>query len=119
MIFRQGVAHSRPRGETVEQMGDGFKNGDYFAGNDEELSRLPQRHRQGEIGGSESYPTFNDLAGGKYPARTSDDQVTLYLNSGNQGLQFAAVGSVVYRKCLEQGLGRELPTEWFLQDIRD
>ena len=52
-------------------------------------------------------------------SRTSRDQITLYLNSGNQGLQFAAVGEVVYRKAKEQGLGRELPTEWFLQDIRD
>jgi len=32
---------------------------------------------------------------------------------------FAAVGGAVYRKAREQGLGRELPTEWFLQDIRD
>jgi hypothetical protein len=58
------------------------------------------------------------LAGGEV-ARTSSDQITLYLNVGNQGLQFAAVGSLVYEKCREQKLGRPLPTEWFLQDIRD
>jgi alanine dehydrogenase len=29
------------------------------------------------------------------------------------------VGALVYAKAKEQGLGRELPTEWFLQDIRN
>ena len=38
---------------------------------------------------------------------------------GNQGLQFAAVAGLVYRKAKAAGLGREIPTEWFLQDIRD
>ena len=28
-------------------------------------------------------------------------------------------GALVYIKAKEQGLGREIPTEWFLQDIRD
>ena len=52
-------------------------------------------------------------------SRKSRDEITLYLNSGNQGLQFAAVGGLVYDKAKAQGLARELPTEWFLQDIRD
>ena len=71
------------------------------------------------MGGGGDFPTFNDLASGNVAGRTSPSDITLYLNSGNQGLQFAAVGSVVYKKAKEQGLGREIPTEWFLQDIRD
>jgi alanine dehydrogenase len=120
VIFRQGVGHSRPRNEDVEHMGDGYMNGDYIAGNAEELERLPKRHRSGAIGtGHQPYPSFNDLAAGTSPARTSREQITLYLNAGNQGLQFAAVGAAVYNRCIEQGLGHELPQEWFLQDIRD
>ena len=38
---------------------------------------------------------------------------------GNQGLQFAAVGGLVYRKAKQRSVGRGLPTEWFVQDIRD
>jgi alanine dehydrogenase len=38
---------------------------------------------------------------------------------GNQGLQFSSVGGLVYEKALEAKVGRVLPTEWFLQDIRD
>ena len=56
---------------------------------------------------------------GQVPGRTSDEQVTFYRNVGNQGLQFSAVGQVVYRKAVEAGVGHEIPTEWFLQDIRD
>jgi len=120
VIFKQGVSHSRPRNEDVEHMGDGYNNGDYIAGNAEELERLPKRHRSGSLGEPRtSYPSFNDLASGNFPLRTSADQVTLYLNSGNQGLQFAAVGAAVYNRCMELGLGHQLPTEWFLQDIRD
>ena len=119
VIFRQGVSHSRPRNEDVAHMGDGYNRGDYVAGNEEELKRLPKRHSEGAIGGRAEYPTFNDLVSGKFPLRTSHDQITLYLNSGNQGLQFAAVGAAVYNRCKKQGLGREVPTEWFLQDIRD
>jgi hypothetical protein len=38
---------------------------------------------------------------------------------GHWGLPFAACGAVVYREAKARGLGRELPTEWFLQDIRN
>jgi ornithine cyclodeaminase/alanine dehydrogenase-like protein (mu-crystallin family) len=65
------------------------------------------------------FPSFNDLASGRAPGRQNRNDITLYLNSGNQGLQFAAVGAAVYNRCRELGLGREVPTEWFLQDIRD
>jgi alanine dehydrogenase len=29
------------------------------------------------------------------------------------------VGALIYRRAKEQGLGRVLPTEWFLQDIKN
>jgi hypothetical protein len=37
----------------------------------------------------------------------------------DKGAQFFAVAGKVYELTKERGLGRELPTEWFLQDIRD
>jgi hypothetical protein len=45
--------------------------------------------------------------------------VTFFANSGTQGLQFASTAGYVVREAKKQGLGRELPTAWFLQDIRD
>jgi ornithine cyclodeaminase/alanine dehydrogenase-like protein (mu-crystallin family) len=53
--------------------------------------------------------------------RTSREQITLFTGGGTGassglGIQFAAVADVVYRAARERGLGRELPTEWFLQE---
>jgi ornithine cyclodeaminase/alanine dehydrogenase-like protein (mu-crystallin family) len=63
--------------------------------------------------------TLADLAAGKVKGRTSRDQIT-YSERGNlQGAQFHAVAGKVYELASQAGLGREIPTEWFLQDIRD
>ena len=60
-----------------------------------------------------------DILNGKTPGRTSDELIT-YSERGNiQGAQFFAVAGIAYEEAKRQGLGRELPTEWFLQDIRD
>lgn len=63
--------------------------------------------------------TLADLVTGKANGRTSRDQIT-YAERGNlQGLQFFSVAGKVYELVRRAGLGREIPTEWFLQDIRD
>ncbi len=60
-----------------------------------------------------------DLAEGKVKGRTSVDEIT-YSERGNlQGAQFFAVAGKVYELARKAGLGREIPTEWFLQDIRN
>ena len=56
---------------------------------------------------------------GRAKGRTSADQIT-YSERGNlQGAQFFAVAGKVYEAAKRAGLGREIPTEWFLQDIRN
>lgn len=63
--------------------------------------------------------TLAELLDGRKPGRTSDAQVT-YSERGNlQGAQFHAVAARIYEAARAAGLGREIPTEWFLQDIRD
>lgn len=63
--------------------------------------------------------TLADLATGKVKGRTNSDQIT-YSERGNlQGVQFFAVAGKIYEAAKRAGLGREIPTEWFLQDIRD
>jgi alanine dehydrogenase len=89
----------------------------YVAGTPEEMKRLPPKAAEGGFGGD--YPDYCDLVTGKVAGRTRDDQITFYHNLGNQGLQFSAVGGLVYRKAKAAGIGREFPTEWLLQDIRD
>jgi ornithine cyclodeaminase/alanine dehydrogenase-like protein (mu-crystallin family) len=63
--------------------------------------------------------TLADLVAGKVAGRSSRDQIT-YSERGNlQGVQFFAVAGKIYELAKRNGLGREIPTEWFLQDIRD
>jgi ornithine cyclodeaminase/alanine dehydrogenase-like protein (mu-crystallin family) len=62
---------------------------------------------------------LEELLTGKRKGRTSDQQVS-YSERGNiQGAQFFAVAGKVYELAKAKGLGREIPTEWLLQDIRD
>jgi len=75
--------------------------------------------RAPEITGRGTDIMLADILSGKTPGRTSDQQIT-YSERGNiQGAQFYAVAAVAYEEAKRQGLGHELPTEWFLQDIRD
>jgi alanine dehydrogenase len=63
--------------------------------------------------------TLADLISGKAKGRTSSDQIT-YSERGNlQGAQFYAVGGKVYEAAKKAGLGYEIPTSLFLQDIRN
>ena len=63
--------------------------------------------------------TLAEIITGKKKGRTSTDQIT-YSERGNiQGAQFFSVAGKVYERAKREGVGRELPTEWFLQDIRD
>lgn len=60
-----------------------------------------------------------EILSGKKRGRTSRKQIT-YSERGNiQGAQFFAVAGKVYELAKERELGKEIPTEWFLQDIRD
>lgn len=89
----------------------------FIAGTPEERRRLPaSRPHPGRDAGSAD---FNDLVSGRARGRETQEQVTFYYNMGNQGLQFAAVGGLVLEKARSAGAGRNLPTDWFLQDVRD
>lgn len=90
----------------------------WIAGSAEERKRLPAK-QAGASGFSVDFADFGDLVNGSTEGRTSDEQITFYHNIGNQGLQFSSVGGLAYEKAKAAGKGRNLPTEWFLQDIRD
>jgi alanine dehydrogenase len=62
-------------------------------------------------------PTLPELIVGRAPGRQSDGEITCFLNNIGLGYQFAAAGAVVIRKAKESGLGHELPTDWFTEDV--
>jgi alanine dehydrogenase len=62
-------------------------------------------------------PTLGELVAGMAPGRSSPQQTSCFLNLTGIGLQFAAAGAALYRKAREAGAGRELPGEWFTEDV--
>jgi len=65
----------------------------------------------------ESIHEIQDLVAGKVPGRAGPDQITVFNNNTGAGTQFAALGAAVVRRARGLGLGKELPTEWFLEDV--
>jgi alanine dehydrogenase len=62
-------------------------------------------------------PTLPELIVGRAEGRRSAEEVTCFMNNIGLGYQFAAAGAVVYRKAKAGGIGHELPTDWFTEDV--
>ncbi len=90
--------------------------GAYVTGTEEEQRRLPPAPKTMSFS---DWPVYTDVISGKVPGRTDPQQITHYRTIGNFGVQFSSVGALVYRKAKAAALGRPLPTEWFLQNIRN
>jgi ornithine cyclodeaminase/alanine dehydrogenase-like protein (mu-crystallin family) len=63
--------------------------------------------------------TLADIISGKSTGRTSEDQITWSERGNLQGAQFYAVAGHIYERAKAMGLGYEIPTALFLQDIRN
>jgi len=66
---------------------------------------------------------LGDVVAGKVKGRTSAEQITMFSGSGiggsaGLGTQFVAVGAMIYKRAREKKIGREIPTDWFLQEFR-
>jgi alanine dehydrogenase len=129
VVVRQGTAGLQMKESARFQAERGLSPAAFIGGTVEEMKRLPAKNPQPGFGGDSAefadrgkgggVPDFADLITGKCKGRTRRDEVTFYRNVGNQGLQFSAVGGFVYEQAVRAGKGRTIPTEWFLQDIRD
>jgi alanine dehydrogenase len=117
VVVRQGIDALPMPEDGVFRKGVGHSHGAFVGGSAEEQKRLakPSPKRVAQSSG----PHYADVISGKVAGRTSRDQITQYRPVGNWGLQFSSIGAIVYRRAKEQGLGRVLPTEWFLQDIKN
>jgi alanine dehydrogenase len=129
LVVRQGTAGLQMKQTERFQAERGLSPAAFIGGTTEQMKRIPEKNPQPGFGGDNpefmdrgkggDKPDFADLITGKCKGRTSPDQVTFYRNVGNQGLQFSSVGGWVYEQAKKAGRGRALPTEWFLQDVRD
>jgi alanine dehydrogenase len=80
--------------------------------------KTPGERGHGAMLPPERMMTYSDLMSGK-PGRKSRDDITFSERGNLQGNQFWAVAGIVYEAAKAKRLGHELPTDWFLQDIRD
>jgi alanine dehydrogenase len=129
VVIRQGTAGLQMRQTQRFQAERGHSPAAFIGGTEDEMRRIPVKNPAPGFGGDSpeftdrgrggNKPDFADLVSGKAIGRTERDQITFYRNVGNQGLQFSSVSGFVYEQALARGLGREIPTDWFLEDIRN
>lgn len=129
VVIRQGTAGLQMKQTKRFQAERGHSPAAFIGGIEEEMARIPAPNPRPGFGGDDpeftdrgkggDKPDFAALISGEVKGRTDRRQITFYRNVGNQGLQFSALAPIVYRKARAEGMGREIPTEWFLQDIRD
>jgi alanine dehydrogenase len=117
VVVRQGMDALPIPEDEVFRKGVGHSHGAFVGGSPLEQKRLPRSSP--ERAGPPKGPLYAEVISGKAPGRTGRDQISQYRPVGNWGLQFSSIGALVYRKAKTQGLGRVLPTEWFLQDIKN
>ena len=99
-----------------------IRRADLYVVHSKEVGRLDQspdiwEAAQNGIKAWEEIHEIHDLLAGKVPGRTRADEITLFNNNTGAGTQFAAVGAAVVKRARAMGLGKEIPTEWFLQDV--
>jgi len=99
-----------------------IRRADVYVVHSKEVARNDQSPDVWEVAQKGIFPWDNihelqDLVAGKVAGRTSSDQITVFNNNTGAGTQFAAVGAAVMKRARELGLGRELPTEWFLESV--
>jgi ornithine cyclodeaminase/alanine dehydrogenase-like protein (mu-crystallin family) len=99
-----------------------IRRADLYVVHSKDVARLDQSPDVWEIAQKgiktwESIQEVQDLVAGKIKGRTAPDQITVFNNNTGAGTQFAAVGAAVLKRARALGLGRQVPTEWFLEDV--
>jgi alanine dehydrogenase len=90
----------------------------YVAGQPADLARIAEVEREASFD-KRKLVSFKDLFAGQNPGRHDAEEILAVGGNQIQGIQFASVGGATYRLIREKGLGREFPTEWLLQDVRN
>jgi alanine dehydrogenase len=63
------------------------------------------------------FPDIADVLAGRAQGRQDAREITCFVNNVGTGLQFAAAGAFVLEKARAQGVGTELPDDWFSEDV--
>ncbi|MSP94996.1 MAG: ornithine cyclodeaminase family protein [Alphaproteobacteria bacterium] len=75
------------------------------------------RNSHSGVAGISKVPELKDMVSGKAQGRQSASEITCFHNFQGLGLQFAAIGSIVYREAVKRKIGLELDDRYFTQDV--
>jgi ornithine cyclodeaminase/alanine dehydrogenase-like protein (mu-crystallin family) len=91
----------------------------FTARNCPEVGGFNQNDRAAHSGISDvsSVPELRDLVSGRTPGRQSNGEITCFHNFQGLGLQFAAVGAIVYREAKKRRIGLTLDDRYFTQTV--
>lgn len=105
----------RPANYIVGEGENPIYDHDPAQGLPEEVARTRALRPPNEVDLTEQID-IGELAVGRYQ-KPADGVMTTFVNTIGMGLQFAAIGSLVWEKASAQQIGRDIPTDWFLEDM--
>jgi ornithine cyclodeaminase/alanine dehydrogenase-like protein (mu-crystallin family) len=70
------------------------------------------------VGGRDE-PDLAEIVAGRFAADLTQTAITGFVNNIGIGIQFAALGALVYERARERGLGQDIPSDWFTQDVHN
>ena len=91
---------------------------DLSIGSEQERARRPSDEAYLRRYNTNDWPTLASVINCDQPGRENDKE-KIFFDNNSAGLQFAAVGRVIYESARKQKLGMHIPMEWFHQDIRN
>jgi ornithine cyclodeaminase/alanine dehydrogenase-like protein (mu-crystallin family) len=91
----------------------------FTARNAPEIGGFNQGDRNSHTGVADvsKVPELKDMVSGKASGRKADDEITCFHNYQGLGLQFAAIGAIVYREALKRKIGLVLDDRYFTQTV--
>jgi ornithine cyclodeaminase/alanine dehydrogenase-like protein (mu-crystallin family) len=75
------------------------------------------RNAHSGIADVDKVPELKDMVSGKVSGRQSRDEITCFHNYQGLGLQFAAIGAIVYREAVKRKIGLVLDHRYFTQTV--
>jgi ornithine cyclodeaminase/alanine dehydrogenase-like protein (mu-crystallin family) len=104
-------------GRLVVNAREGGKS--FTARNSPDVGGFNQNDRNAHSGVNDlaKVPELRDLVSGRASGRQARDEITCFHNYQGLGLQFAAVGAIVYREAVKRKIGVVLDDRYFTQTV--
>ncbi len=114
------VEGGRPQGNDPSFWSRQIHNNRHIMGGRDKVEGTWLARRPGSLGGPEArHVALPELVLSEKPGRQSNEEISCFYISTPSGAQVAYMGSLILERAKSQGLGHEIPDEWFSQDEKD